>query len=360
MTRIPREERDDFTEASIDLADFAREVGIIGSRPFDAINGSLRISRGFATRHPVRDRLACGHLISRQATARNGRSCFFIRHPATSIHRPSAIRASKSDFGLNHQAPSQASDNFLTVENFANEFSIIRKFPSRRLLVGQHIDLTRPAALERARSSVYWDDRHCTKRKGNSSCPIIQPREPHARLVRTVGFPKAQVRLPGEDTTATATCFQDIVELLGNDPALDGLRLKAEADLAEHKARWDAEDRRLGYSLIKRTELSTAKRAQDLFDTLMTTPATTLAGIVGKLNALLDEGATSEGCEEFPWPQLRAALDDLIRITKVLQPGMLVPGHNRTEPQQKRKPSACNSRSREQATGRSVPDLAEP
>ncbi|WP_306030724.1 hypothetical protein [Stappia sp. MMSF_3263] len=216
--------------------------------------------------------------------------------------------------------------------------------------------LSAPAFPDPALSIWYdWNRAHL---RTTALCRRQQMLE--ARLVRTVGFPKAQVRLPGEDTTATATCFQDIVELLGNDPALDGLRLKAEADLAEHKARWDAEDRRLGYSLIKRTELSTAKRAQDLFDTLMTTPATTLAGIVGKLNALLDEGATSEGCEEFPWPQLRAALDDLIRITKVLQPGMLVPGHNRTEPQQKRKPSACNSRSREQATGRSVPDLAEP
>jgi hypothetical protein len=136
----------------------------------------------------------------------------------------------------------------------------------------------------------------------------------------------------------------DIEELFGDDPACAVLRAKAEADLAAHQARWDAEDRRIGYSAAKRAERTAAFHSQELVEILMDTPATTLAGIAGKLDAVLREGETSEECTEFPWPELRAVLCDLVRIGQALQPGTLMSGIECTQPYpRQRREEVCPS-----------------
>jgi hypothetical protein len=134
------------------------------------------------------------------------------------------------------------------------------------------------------------------------------------QLVNTVGFPHAKVYLPDEDATVAVGWQGEIGEYFGRDPAFADTRVKAEADLAAHQARWDAEDERIGYSVAKREERIAADREQELVDALTATPATTLAGVAGKLDAVLREGEPFEGCTEFPWPQVRSVLDDILRI----------------------------------------------
>lgn len=162
-----------------------------------------------------------------------------------------------------------------------------------------------------------------------------------SRLINRVGFPCAEVHLPDEDVTITVHDLEQIEELFGDDPSWAGARAKAEADLAAYRARWNDADKDLGYSAAKQAEEDAANHEQDLFDTLTHTPATSLAGIAGKLDAVLREGESWEDCSDFPWPQIRSALVDLVRISQTTQPGTFVPGSDRNGPYLRRHRNGC-------------------
>ncbi|MER9431619.1 DUF2274 domain-containing protein [Mesorhizobium sp. M0482] len=135
------------------------------------------------------------------------------------------------------------------------------------------------------------------------------------RLVECVGFPCVDVRLPeGEELTVYS--IEALDQVLGNGPDTAALREKAETELAAHQARWDAAAEKTGYIAALRAEREAGERATDLLEAFSTTPATTLAGVAGKLDALLREGEAGEECSEFPWPQIRSALSDLVRISE--------------------------------------------
>lgn len=95
----------------------------------------------------------------------------------------------------------------------------------------------------------------------------------------------------------------------------------AEADRAaqeeDERARWVAADSAVGYSEAKKEEERAADIAKDLADALAATPASSVAGVAAKLHAVLREGEWCENCPEFPWPQVRSALTDLIRIGRL-------------------------------------------
>ncbi|MER9125014.1 hypothetical protein NKH81_18270 [Mesorhizobium sp. M0959] len=136
-----------------------------------------------------------------------------------------------------------------------------------------------------------------------------------ARLVSSVGFPCATVCVPeGEDVAVHS--IEALNEVLGEGPDMAALREKAEADFAAHQARWDAAAEATGYIAALRAEREAGERAADLLEALSTTRATTLAGVAGKLDAVLREGEAWEECSDFPWPQIRSALSDLVRIAR--------------------------------------------
>lgn len=165
-----------------------------------------------------------------------------------------------------------------------------------------------------------------------------------SRLVDAIGFPKAEVELPDENVSVTVSWQGDLEDLFGDNPDFADLRARAEADLAAHQGRWDAEDRRIGYSAAKREELAAADREQELVETLMAAPATTLAGVAAKLDAILREGESAEDCIEFPWPQLRAVLGDLARMGQAQQPGAFMLGSDPNGPYpRKRREDVCMS-----------------
>jgi len=74
------------------------------------------------------------------------------------------------------------------------------------------------------------------------------------------------------------------------------------------------------YAEAKRTELLAADHEQMALQRLLATPATTVLGVVGKLDAVICDGQPSEDSNEFPWPQLRSTVSDLRRIAILLQP----------------------------------------
>ncbi|MDX8496728.1 hypothetical protein RFN29_35165, partial [Mesorhizobium sp. VK22B] len=119
--------------------------------------------------------------------------------------------------------------------------------------------------------------------------------------------------------------LKSIHEVLDLDPEDVAMRAKAEADLADHQAHWDAADREIGYSAALQAERESADRAEDLLEALSKTPAASLAGVAAKLEAALREGEVSEDGAEFPWPQIRSALDDVIRIGRRLVPEQMFP-----------------------------------
>ena len=95
--------------------------------------------------------------------------------------------------------------------------------------------------------------------------------------------------------------------------------------LCRHQQRLEA-DRNSGagddsdYAAALRAESEAGEHAMDLLGALSETPAASLAGVAAKLDAVLSEGEPCGGDAEFPWPQLRSALEDLIRIGRLGEP----------------------------------------
>lgn len=132
-------------------------------------------------------------------------------------------------------------------------------------------------------------------------------------LVETIGYPCVTVRLPGGENV-TVHSIRALGEVLDADADADEVRSNAETRLAAHQARWDAAERRVGYSSVTDAEKKAADRAEDLLEALAAVPATSLAGVAAKLNAVLLESEVREGGAEFPWPQIRSAFDDIVRL----------------------------------------------
>ncbi|MER9119833.1 hypothetical protein NKH93_24960 [Mesorhizobium sp. M0954] len=172
-------------------------------------------------------------------------------------------------------------------------------------------------------SMALWREWEMTRESAERHCRRQQRLE--TKLVESVGFPRVKVRLPnGQDVTVHA--IETLNEVLGKGPDTAALRQKAQAGFAAHQARWEAAAEEGGYTAALRAEREAGERAGDLLEAFSATPATTLAGVAGKLDAILREGEAWEESSEFPWPQIRSALSDLVRIGHVLRPGLFMPG----------------------------------
>lgn len=155
-----------------------------------------------------------------------------------------------------------------------------------------------------------WQDAH---RLTERLCRRQQGLERH--LVGTVGFPLSVIRLSGGEPVA-AYSREAIHDVLRRAPEDATACAEAEAKFEAHKLRWDMADRDIGYSATLHAEREAADRASDLLDAIAAMPATSLAGVAAKLDAVLREGNIWEDGSEFPWPHIRSALDDLARIAR--------------------------------------------
>jgi hypothetical protein len=133
------------------------------------------------------------------------------------------------------------------------------------------------------------------------------------QLIRAVGFPFSVIQL-SEGEPVAAYSREAIHDVLRIAPEEAGACAEAEAEFDAHKLRWDRADRDIGYSATVQAERDSADRASDLLDAMAAMPATSLAGVAAKLQAVLDEGNIWEDGAEFPWPHIRSVLDDLARI----------------------------------------------
>lgn len=142
-------------------------------------------------------------------------------------------------------------------------------------------------------------------------CREQQRLETH--LARTVGFPCARVWL-ADGTDVTLHSIESLNDAYSPENEVEWGR--ALADFAAHQTRWDAADAEIGYSrtdeLIRHSE--TAESA--LLDDLAQTAATSIEGILAKLEVILCDGEHWEHPDDFPWPHIRSVLDDLSRHHK--------------------------------------------
>jgi hypothetical protein len=146
------------------------------------------------------------------------------------------------------------------------------------------------------------------------------------QLADTIGFPCAVAEIPGAKAPRKVFSLAELDDFFTAVPRGSPLRIKAEAELLDHQARWHEADECLGYSAVKRAESQADEQARLLAEALRAAPANSLAGVAGKLDAVLALGEPAEDCEDFPWPQIRSARDDLIRIGRCMTPGLVFPG----------------------------------
>ncbi|TIW71645.1 MAG: hypothetical protein E5V58_18475 [Mesorhizobium sp.] len=139
------------------------------------------------------------------------------------------------------------------------------------------------------------------------------------KLTETVGFPSVIIQL-SDGETATLRSREALRDLLRVGSVDATVGAKAEADLAAHQERWDACDQAIGYSAKLRAEGDAADRAEALLEALAETPASSLAGVAAKLDAILTQGQPSKDDAEFPWPQIRSVLEDVGRISEHTEP----------------------------------------
>jgi len=146
------------------------------------------------------------------------------------------------------------------------------------------------------------------------------------RMVAAVGFPEVEITLPGGKAPVRAFSLEDIDRICGDASRHQAVKAQAIAAFRERQEAWDRLDDALGYSRAEKAEIQADRTEMKLADALMAIPATTLAGVAGKLDAVLRKGEYFEAGPDFPWPQVRSALTDLVHIGQTLQPGLFMPG----------------------------------
>lgn len=132
-------------------------------------------------------------------------------------------------------------------------------------------------------------------------------------LIAAVGFPHVDIVLPDQDCVVAAFSVEEIDRRFGDVPADAEAKMRAQAVLAERQAAWDTLDEQLGYSRAKQAEDEAFALRTERLNELFAKPAYSAAGVAAKLHVVLAMGEDSPG-DEFPWPQLRAAMTDLLNI----------------------------------------------
>ncbi|MDZ5454765.1 hypothetical protein [Labrys sp. ZIDIC5] len=133
-------------------------------------------------------------------------------------------------------------------------------------------------------------------------------------LFRTVGFPSVTLNLSTLDKPVQIATVEAFDDLALAEPSIQHLRNYVEAELHAQDARWDAADRRIGYSAALREEELALSHEERLADDLLAADALTIPGIGAKLEALIALDAPTEHTDERPWPQLQRVRAELIHI----------------------------------------------
>lgn len=133
------------------------------------------------------------------------------------------------------------------------------------------------------------------------------------------------VPVPGAKPNYVHSVF-DLDRLVGERTDMGVIRLQAERKLAAKQAEFDAISDEVGYFSTMKAEQAAFSHAKTVLDAMMTTPAMSLAGVAGKLDAI---GRWGEAWDErpgtFPWPHIQSAHADLVQLGQQLTPNAPYP-----------------------------------
>ena len=94
--------------------------------------------------------------------------------------------------------------------------------------------------------------------------------------------------------------------------AVAELRERAKTELAARRHAWDTADQTIGYSRAKMAEDAASAREQRLAGELWAASAGSVISATAKLHCVIRTGEPEPDSGEFPWPQIRSALVDLL------------------------------------------------
>ncbi|NTH16701.1 hypothetical protein G6L99_31810 [Agrobacterium rhizogenes] len=77
---------------------------------------------------------------------------------------------------------------------------------------------------------------------------------------------------------------------------------------------WRAADKQVGYSKALEEERRALTAEDEAAETLWTTPAESIIGATAKLHAVVTKWQPSLISNEYPWPQIRSVIADLLKI----------------------------------------------
>ncbi|WP_168878893.1 hypothetical protein [Rhizobium sp. P28RR-XV] len=77
---------------------------------------------------------------------------------------------------------------------------------------------------------------------------------------------------------------------------------------------WEAADKEIGYSEALEEEGRALDVENGVAPTLWDAPASSVAGAIAKLHAVVNKWQPSATSDEYPWPQIRSVMADLLRI----------------------------------------------
>nr|WMC97153.1 hypothetical protein RAR13_00030 [Aminobacter aminovorans] len=168
-----------------------------------------------------------------------------------------------------------------------------------------------------------WSDWNAAYEQAMRRCDRLQELE--AAVGERVDALWTVVRVPGgEEIIVCSKAALD--RIVGERTDMAEIRAKAEADLDARQAHFEMVATEIGYFEGLRAEQAGFAKVEALLEALSETPAVSLSGVVGKLDAVLRNGADWDDRSSFPWPQIRSAREDLMRIGRQLTPHAFFPG----------------------------------
>ena len=77
---------------------------------------------------------------------------------------------------------------------------------------------------------------------------------------------------------------------------------------------WQAADKEVGYSEALKEERHAFTAEEEVAETLWDTQAQSITGATAKLHAIVTKRQPSVTSDEYPWPQIRSVIADLLKI----------------------------------------------
>ncbi len=144
------------------------------------------------------------------------------------------------------------------------------------------------------------------------------------QLLRRVASPEVELRAPGAKDPIIVKTEEEIEAFLKGE-TLAPARVSAKEELLVRRGNWNAADELVGYSRAKKAEAAASALEVKLADDLWDTPARSVVGVTAKVHAILKHGAPDPRTDEFPWPQIRSVLIDLLHNCGALSVNSLDP-----------------------------------